>query len=79
MPKKKRRFRVEIEAAVFVDAFDAASAHKKLAEAFAERQGLGRDVTGTGIVHLYDTRLAETAEPSRLSEAPDLSVGNLPG
>lgn len=62
MAKSKRRFEVELEAKVTVDAFDEASARKKIERALAENRRLGDDVTATGAVWTYAaTRLPATA------------------
>ena len=54
----KRTFQVEIEAKVLVDAFDEASARKKVEKAFSRARALDADVRGTGDVWTYDTSLS---------------------
>jgi len=60
MPKKKRQFEIEIEAKLRVDAFDEASARKKVEKALSAGRPLGEDVSATGTVWTYaTTNLAE--------------------
>lgn len=54
MPKMKRTFQVEIEAKLLVDAFDEASARKKIEKAFAKAHALDADVRASGEVWTYD-------------------------
>lgn len=53
MPKQKRTFHVEIEAKLTVDAFDEASARKKVEKALAPGREIGTDVSATGDVWTY--------------------------
>ena len=53
MPKQKRTFEVEIEAKLAVEAFDEASARKKIEKALATGRSLGGDVAATGNVWTY--------------------------
>jgi len=53
MPKQKRTFQVEIEAKVTVEAFDEASARKKIEKALTSGRSLGPDVAATGDVWTY--------------------------
>lgn len=53
MPKQKRTFEVEIEAKVTVQAFDEASARKKIERALRAGRSLGSDVASTGDVWTY--------------------------
>ncbi len=53
MPKKKRQFEIEIEAKLRVDAFDEASARKKIEKALGAGRPLGDDVAATGTVWTY--------------------------
>ena len=53
MAKSKRQFEIEIEAKVRVDAFDEASARKKIEKALADNRRLGTDVAATGTVWTY--------------------------
>jgi hypothetical protein len=53
MAKSKRHFEIEIEAKIRVEAFDEASARKKVEKALAARRNLGADVTATGDVWTY--------------------------
>ena len=57
----KRTFQVEIEAKLLVDAFDEASARKKVEKAFSRARTLDTDVRASGDVWTYDTSIA--AEP----------------
>ncbi len=53
MPKKKRQFEIEIEAKLRVNAFDEASARKKVEKALAAGRAVGDDVSATGSVWTY--------------------------
>lgn len=53
MAKSKRHFEIEIEAKIRVDAFDEASARKKIEKALAAQRQLGTDVKATGEVWTY--------------------------
>ena len=53
MPKQKRRFQVEMEANVLVQAFDEASARRKAERALSTARALGGDVQATGEVWTY--------------------------
>lgn len=65
MAKSKRQFEIEIEAKVVVDAFDEASARKKVEKVLATRRRLGVDVTSTGSVWTYSaTQLGGVGTPS---------------
>ena len=57
MPKMKRTFQVEIEAKLLVDAFDEASARKKVEKALGRARALDTDVRATGEVWTYDAAL----------------------
>ena len=57
MPKMKRTFQVEIEAKLLVDAFDEASARKKVEKALSRARSLDADVRATGEVWTYDAAL----------------------
>lgn len=60
MPKQKHTFRVEIEAKVLVDAFDEASARKKVERALGANRALDADVRSSGDVWTYHvTRVDE--------------------
>lgn len=54
MPKMKRTFQVEIEAKLLVEAFDEASARKKIEKAFGKARALDTDVRANGEVWTYD-------------------------
>jgi hypothetical protein len=54
MAKTKKTFRVEIEAKIDVDAFDEASAKKKVEKLLGSRRGLAADIEATGDVWTYD-------------------------
>lgn len=68
MAKTKKTYRVEIEAKLDVDAFDEASAKKKIEKLLGSRRDLGADVEATGEVWTYaapmvrDPRKAATAD-----------------
>ncbi|HUP85184.1 MAG TPA: hypothetical protein VM143_05900 [Acidimicrobiales bacterium] len=53
MAKTKKTYRVEIEAKLDVEAFDEASAKKKVEKLLGSRRGLGVDVHTTGDVWTY--------------------------
>lgn len=53
MAKTKKTYRVEIEAKLDVEAFDEASAKKKIEKLLGTRKGLGADVIATGEVWTY--------------------------
>jgi hypothetical protein len=53
MPKIKKTYRVEIETKLDVEAFDEASAKKKIEKLLGSRKGLGADVNATGEVWTY--------------------------
>jgi hypothetical protein len=53
VPKTKRQFQVEIEAKILVDAFDEASARKKIEKALSSGKTLDADVQATGEVWTY--------------------------
>jgi hypothetical protein len=53
MAKTKKTFRVEIEAKIDVEAFDEASAKKKVEKLLGSRRGLAADVESTGDVWTY--------------------------
>lgn len=57
MPKMKRTFQVEIEAKVLVDAFDEASARKKVEKTFSRSRTLDPDVRASGDIWTYDASL----------------------
>lgn len=58
MPKMKRTFQVEIEAKLLVDAFDEASARKKVEKTFARARALDPDVRASGDIWTYETSIA---------------------
>jgi hypothetical protein len=63
MPKRKHQFEVEIEAKLVVDAFDEASARKKVVRALIAGRRVGDDVSSTGDVWTYAaTKLAALDE-----------------
>lgn len=57
MPKTKRTFQVEIEAKLLVDAFDEASARKKVEKTFSRARAFDPDVRASGDVWTYDASL----------------------
>ncbi|MGH8571846.1 MAG: hypothetical protein ACREX8_04615 [Gammaproteobacteria bacterium] len=57
MPKTKRTFQVEIEAKLLVDAFDEASARKKVEKTFSRARALDPDVRASGDIWTYDASL----------------------
>lgn len=58
MPKMKRTFQVEIEAKLLVEAFDEASARKKVEKTFTKARSLDPDVRASGDIWTYDTSVA---------------------
>jgi hypothetical protein len=68
MAKTKKTYRVEIEAKLDVEAFDEASAKKKIEKLLGSRRGIGTDVQATGDVWTYAAPLVrdprKTASPS---------------
>jgi hypothetical protein len=60
VPKIKRQFQVEIEAKILVDAFDEASARKKIEKALSSGKALDVDVQATGEVWTYATTKVTT-------------------
>jgi hypothetical protein len=58
MPKMKRTFQVEIEAKLLVEAFDEASARKKVEKTFSRARSLDPDVKASGDIWTYDTSVA---------------------
>ena len=62
MPKMKRTFQVEIEAKLLVEAFDEASARKKVEKAFSRARAIDTDVRSNGEIWTYDTSMAATAD-----------------
>lgn len=58
MPKMKRTFQVEIEAKLLVEAFDEASARKKVEKTFSRARALDSDVKASGTIWTYDTAIA---------------------
>ena len=59
----KRTFQVEIEAKLLVDAFDEASARKKVEKALSRARVLDPDVRATGDVWTYDAALSTEPAP----------------
>ena len=57
MPKMKRTFQVEIEAKMLVDAFDEASARKKVEKTFSRARTFDPDVRASGDIWTYDASL----------------------
>lgn len=53
MAKTKKTFRVELEAKLDVEAFDEASAKKKIEKLLGSRRDLAADVAATGDVWTY--------------------------
>ena len=70
MAKTKKTFRVEIEAKFDVDAFDEASAKKKVEKLLGSRRGLGADVEATGEVWTYAAPMVN--DPRKASSNPAL-------
>lgn len=64
MPKMKRTFRVEIEAKLLVDAFDEASARRKIEKTFGRARTLDPDVRATGEIWTYDAAMDTGAPPA---------------
>lgn len=59
MPKMKRTFQVEIEAKLLVEAFDEASARKKVEKTFGRQRALDSDVRASGEIWTYDTSVGD--------------------
>ncbi len=59
MPKQKRSFEVLIETKLSVEAFDAASAQKKVQRAMAKPHLVDSDVWTTSQVWIYDATPSE--------------------
>jgi hypothetical protein len=59
MPKQKRTFQIEVEAKLLVEAFDEASARKKVERALAPNRTLDADVRATGDVWTYHAAPSE--------------------
>lgn len=57
----KRTFQVEIEAKLLVDAFDEASARKKVEKTFGRARALDSDVRASGEIWTYDASLEAEA------------------
>ena len=74
MAKTKKTFRVELEAKFDVEAFDEASAKKKIEKLLGSRRGIGADVEATGEVWTYAAPLVrdprKTAVTSSQTPAP---------
>ena len=68
MAKTKKTFRVEIEAKIDVEAFDEASAKKKVEKLLGTRRGLGADVQATGDVWTYAAPMVN--DPRKLAARP---------
>jgi hypothetical protein len=66
MAKTKKTFRVEIEAKLDVEAFDEASAKKKVEKLLGSRRGLAQDVEATGQVWTYAAPLVRDPRKSSL-------------
>lgn len=60
MPKQKRSFVVPIEAELSVEAFDAASAKKKVERAFRKVHTLEADILATDRVWVYEPTSADS-------------------
>ncbi len=59
MPKQKRSFVVPVEAELTVEAFDSASAQKKVERALRKVHTLEADVASTDRVWVYDATASE--------------------
>jgi hypothetical protein len=68
MAKTKKTYRVEIEAKLDVEAFDEASARKKVEKLLGSRRGIGVDVVSTGDVWTYAAPLVR--DPRKASTTP---------
>lgn len=66
MPKQKRPFEVLIETKLSVQAFDQASAQRKVERALAKGRVLDTDVESTGDVWVYDAIVTGAAAKSRV-------------
>ena len=67
MAKTKKTYRVEIEAKIDVEAFDEASAKKKVEKLLGSRRGLAADVESTGDVWTYAAPLVR--DPRKAASA----------
>ena len=67
MAKTKKTFRVEIEMKLDVDAFDEASAKKKVEKLLGSRRALAPDVEATGDVWTYAAPMVN--DPRKASSA----------
>lgn len=61
MPKQKRSFVVPVEAEFTVEAFDAASAQKKLERALRRVHTLEADVSASDRIWMYDATAMDPA------------------
>ena len=68
MAKTKKTYRVEIEMKVDVEAFDEASAKKKIEKLLGTRRDLGQDVTATGDVWTYAAPMVN--DPRKATATP---------
>ena len=68
MAKTKKTYRVELEAKFDVEAFDEATAKKKVERLLGIRRDLGADVAATGDVWTYDAPLVRDPRKSAAVE-----------
>ncbi len=66
MPKQKRSFEVLIETKLSVQAFDQASAQRKVERALGKGRAVDTDVTATGEVWVYDATMDTAGAKSRV-------------
>ncbi len=64
MAKTKKTYRVEIEAKLDVEAFDEASAKKKVEKLLGSARGLTADVAATGDIWTYATQIVRDPRKS---------------
>ena len=67
MAKTKKTYRVEIEAKLDVEAFDAESARKKVEKLLGTTRSLGADVAATGDVWTYAAPIVRDPRKSAAS------------
>ena len=68
MAKTKKTYRVEIEAKIDVEAFDEASARKKVEKLLGARRELGADVEATGDVWTYAASMVRDPRKATASD-----------
>ena len=69
MAKSKKTYQIEIEAKLEVEAFDEASARKKIERLLGDRRAIGADVTATGDVWTYAAAMVRDPRKSAAGTA----------